>query len=201
MKPRCLVAVIVAAAACASHAALVGERISYLAYGSNMHPAVFERRRGIKPSRMSPAVAPGWRLAFDLRGGATEPSFASARPDARRELYGTLYDVTPADWARVCASEGVPFGYLAVPVRCKRLDDGEIEWAYTLAATPGPLRVADEKDEPVPSERYLGYLREGARLSGLPESWCCYLDGMSRDPSAPLPIPADDSAWAKSRGA
>ena len=148
---------------------------------------------------MSPAVAPGWRLAFDLRGGGAEPSFASARPDARRELYGALYDLTPSDWARVCASEGVPFGYLAVPCRCKRLDDGEIEWAFTLAAAPGPMRIANEADEPVPSERYLGYLREGARLSGLPESWCSYLDGMSRDPAAPLPIPAEDTAWAKGR--
>jgi len=179
--------------------ALLGDRISYLAYGSNLHPAVFERRRGIKPLAMHPAVAPGWRLAFDLRGGGAEPSFASARPDARRELYGALYELTPSDWARVCASEGVPFGYVVCPVRCRKLD-GEIEWAYTLAAAPGPMRIANEADEPVPSERYLGYLREGARLSGLPESWCSYLDGMSRDPAAPLPIPAEDTAWAKNRG-
>ena len=62
------------------------------------------------------------------------------------------------------------------------------------------MRIANEADEPVPSERYLGYLREGARLSGLPESWCSYLDDMSRDPAAPLPIPAEDTAWAKNRG-
>ena len=200
MVPRSLV-LVVAACAYESSAALLGDRISYLAYGSNLHPAVFERRRGIKPLAMSPAVAPGWRLAFDLRGGGAEPSFASARPDARRELYGALYDLTPSDWARVCASEGVPFGYVVCPVRCRKLDDGdgEIEWAYTLAAAPGPMRIANEADEPVPSERYLGYLREGARLSGLPESWCSYLDDMSRDPAAPLPIPVEDTAWAKGR--
>ena len=61
------------------------------------------------------------------------------------------------------------------------------------------MRIANEADEPVPSERYLGYLREGARLSRLPESWCRYLDDMSRDPAAPLPIPAEDTAWAKGR--
>ena len=58
------------------------------------------------------------------------------------------------------------------------------------------MRIAREADEPTPSERYLGYLREGARLSGLPDSWCSYLDDMSRDPAAPLPIPAEDTAWA-----
>ena len=134
MKPRCLLTVLVLAYD--ASAALLGDRISYLAYGSNLHPAVFERRRGIKPLAMSPAVAPGWRLAFDLRGGGAEPSFASARPDARRELYGALYDLTPSDWARVCASEGVPFGYVVCPVRCRKLDDDEIEWAFTLAAAP-----------------------------------------------------------------
>ena len=197
MKPRCGLTLLILAYE--SSAALLGDRISYLAYGSNLHPAVFERRRGIKPLAMSPAVAPGWRLAFDLRGGGTEPSFASARPDARRELYGALYDLTPSDWARVCASEGVPFGYVVCPVRCRKLDDDEVEWAFTLAAAPGPMRIANEADEPTPSERYLGYLREGARMSGLPDSWCSYLDGLSRDPAAPLPIPAEDTAWAKGR--
>ena len=99
--------------------ALLGDRISYLAYGSNLHPAVFERRRGIKPLAMSPAVAPGWRLAFDLRGGGAEPSFASARPDARRELYGALYDLTPSDWARVCASHAVQKSPFVAPTVAK----------------------------------------------------------------------------------
>ena len=94
--------------------ALLGDRISYLAYGSNLHPAVFERRRGIKPLAMSPAVAPGWRLAFDLRGGGAEPSFASARPDARRELYGALYDLDSVGLgARLCVG--------GRPVRLRRM--------------------------------------------------------------------------------
>ena len=108
---------------------------------------------------MSPAVAPGWRLAFDLRGGGAEPSFASARPDARRELYGALYDLTPSDWARVCVGGRPVRLRRRAPSAVKRLD-GEIEWAYTLAAAPGPMRIANEADEPVPSERYPRYLRK-----------------------------------------
>ena len=115
MKPRLTLLIL----AYESSAALLGDRISYLAYGSNLHPAVFERRRGIKPLAMSPAVAPGWRLAFDLRGGGAEPSFASARPDARRELYGALYDLTPSDWARVCASHAVQKSPFVAPTVAK----------------------------------------------------------------------------------
>ena len=115
MKPRLTLLML----AYESSAALLGDRISYLAYGSNLHPAVFERRRGIKPLAMSPAVAPGWRLAFDLRGGGAEPSFASARPDARRELYGALYDLMPSDWARVCASHAVQKSPFVAPTVAK----------------------------------------------------------------------------------
>jgi len=190
----------------AANAVLVGDRVSYLAFGSNMHPAVLTRKRGVEPLRSMPAAAEGWRLGFSLRGGGREPSFASAEPDGRRTLYGVLFDLEPLDWARVCATEGVPFGYLAVPVRCRPLDaDGRpdrrepVEMAWTLVASPGPARVADDADEPKPSERYLSYLREGARLSGLPAHWRDYLDGLSRDAAAPLAVDPVDAAWVADR--
>ena len=160
---------------------------------SNFHPAVFERRRGIKPLAMSPAVAPGWRLAFDLRGGGAEPSFASARPDARRALRCSIRSHSVGLGARLCVGH-VPFGYVVCPVRCRKLDaDGEIEWAYTLAAAPGPMRIAREADEPTP---VLGYLREGARLSGLPDSATTRSRRDVARSRAPAPIPAEDAARA-----
>ena len=76
----------------AASAVLVGDRVSYLAFGSNMHPAVLTRKRGVEPLRSMPAAAEGWRLGFSLRGGGREPSFASAEPDGRRTLYGVLFD-------------------------------------------------------------------------------------------------------------
>ena len=194
------VSVLLLVAAC-GESALVGRRINYFAFGSNMHPAVLTGKRGVRPYSQSAAAAEGWRLGFSVKGGGPEPSFASAEPDARRTLFGVNYELDPLDWAKVCATEGVPFGYLAVPIRCAPLDgDGTPDrsrpvWAYTLTATPGPLRVAREADEPKASERYLSYLRDGARISGLPPTWRRYLDGLSRDPSAGPAIDAGDAAW------
>ena len=72
---------------------------------------------------------------------------------------------------------------------------GKTVFAAGLAAALGahywkPIQAGVEPD---------GDKEEVARLSGLPDSWCSYLDDMSRDPAAPLPIPAEDTAWAKGR--
>lgn len=204
VRRSAIVVALAAARRCYCDAALLGRRISYFAFGSNMHPAVLTGRRGVTPLLQRPAAAEGWRLGFSLRGGGGEPSFASAEPDARKTLYGSLVDLAPGDWAKVCATEGVPLAYLALPCRCRPLDaagnpdpNAEAVWAYTLTTAPGPLRVSKEADEPLPSERYLSYLRSGARLSGLPAPYRAYLDGLSRDPGSPPDGAIDpaDAAW------
>mmetsp|Transcript_24989 Transcript_24989/g.75000 ORF Transcript_24989/g.75000 Transcript_24989/m.75000 type:complete len:198 (+) Transcript_24989:537-1130(+) len=176
--------------------ALVGRRVTYFAFGSNMHPAVLRGRRGIEPFSQTAAKAPGWRLGFSIRGGGAEPSFASAELDARRTLYGICYELSPADWAKVQLTEGVPVGYVPVPIRCLPVDaPGDPIWAFTLSATPGPGRINNIDDEPVPSERYLGYLRRGARHGRLPTEWIEYLDALSRDPTAEIPMSDADREW------
>ena len=51
----------------AANAVLVGDRVSYLAFGSNMHPAVLTRKRGVEPLlQLSPAVG---RVLIPVGGG------------------------------------------------------------------------------------------------------------------------------------
>ena len=124
MKPWCATLLL----AYEASAALLGDRISYLAYGSNLHPAVFERRRGIKPLAMSPAVAPGWRLAFDLRGGGATlvdedaDGYIVSLPASRVETYVPFYPLnaqTPAPVLRHAIAlvwpEPLPLERVAVP--------------------------------------------------------------------------------------
>lgn len=94
------------------------DSVLYFAYGSNMNSAVFEGRRGIKPTFKRPAVALDTRLCFSAIGAPPfEPSFASVEPSEGVKCHGVLYEISTWDWLKVCASEGVPFGYQIVPLR------------------------------------------------------------------------------------
>mmetsp|Transcript_7779 Transcript_7779/g.15270 ORF Transcript_7779/g.15270 Transcript_7779/m.15270 type:complete len:209 (-) Transcript_7779:380-1006(-) len=115
-----------------------GVAVSYFAYGANMATKkVLEGRRRITPlCRGQPAVADGYRLAFTLPGiSPSEPAFASLElaDDASSQCHGVVYSLSPFDWLRLCASEGVPFGYqvIELPVR---LYDGRYCNVFSLQA-------------------------------------------------------------------
>ena len=129
--------------------------VSYFAYGSNMHPAIFEGVRAIAPVSAQPAALRDHRLAFNLLGGAAEPSFAGLEPARGAVCHGVLYELTAADFARVCATEGVPLAYapLRVTVEAGARAAPRARAAWTLRAAAGPMRARAERDEPTPSER------------------------------------------------
>ena len=61
----------------------------------------------------------GHRLAFTALGlPPFEPSFASLEPSRSGEdrCHGVLYTLSTLDWLRVCASEGVPLGFVQLEV-------------------------------------------------------------------------------------
>ena len=94
------------------------DSVFYFAYGSNMNSAVFEGRRGIRPTFKIPAVALDTRLCFSAIGiPPFEPSFASVEPSKGVQCHGVLYEISYWDWLKVCASEGVPLGYQIVSLR------------------------------------------------------------------------------------
>ena len=74
-----------------------------------------------------------------------------------------------------CASEGVPLAYRIITVSVKRYD-GRERRAYTLQAA---VRFPGGALERAPSRRYLDLIRDGARESGLRDSWLEKLDSIS----------------------
>ena len=104
--------------------------ILHFAYGANMDPAVLGRRGLTGPAWATPAVARGWRLAFNHRaayanleeGGSpaeAREGLASHPPDTTpppppppppppwpADPHGVLYGLAPADWAALVAAEG-----------------------------------------------------------------------------------------------
>ena len=104
--------------------------ILHFAYGANMDPAVLGRRGLTGPAWATPAVARGWRLAFNHRaayanleeGGSpaeAREGLASHPPDTTpppppppppppwpADPHGVLYGLAPPDWAALVAAEG-----------------------------------------------------------------------------------------------
>ena len=176
-----------------------GLSVAYFAFGANMARSVLTGRRGVVPLDAAPGRVKGHTLAFNLPGiPLVEPAFASierAEPDA--ECHGVLYTLTPEDWLKVCATEGVfsPFGmggYRVVSLPVALYDERTVP-AFTLQA--GGARVPSAMSLP-PSERYLNLLKEGARENGLSLEWQRYLARIKPSPFSVVQPPerprADD---------
>ena len=135
----------------------------------------------------TPAVAYGKRLAFTALGlPPLEPSFASVESSTPSdECHGVLYEISELDWLKVCATEGVPFGYmeehLMVTPYAAHLNESE-PWesqsepsevsARTLRWRQPQTFLGLPPVEPFPpSLRYMGLLRAGAAEAGLAMSW------------------------------
>lgn len=178
------------------------ESIAYLAYGSNLASKTFRGRRGIKPLESHPVFVPTLNLEFDLPGVPyLEPCFAnvSVHPDVKytpeleknfnpvltganladrpHGLYGVVYMVTPADYAKIIMTEGGGASYKDELVVCYPLDENfaPIE-AHTLHAGPPSTRVIDPPQECSP--RYLNLLVDGSKEHNLPDKWVGYLSSL-----------------------
>jgi len=91
----------------------------YFAYGSNVLPDTMKNLRRIRAANATAAVLPDYELAFNVPGSPLfEPSAASVRPNeaAGAAVHGVLYRLGTLDFAKVSATEGVPFAYRWEPV-------------------------------------------------------------------------------------
>ena len=146
------------------------EPLWYFAYGSNMSPAIFTDRRGIRPLAVRWGWLDGYRLCFDLPIGSGERACANITRDGSARVAGVLYAITAADAEHLDRTEGVPQGvYTRVAVS---------------VATDGPERVAAFTYESAsrqpgrrPSARYIGLLLDGARANDLPAEYRAWLEG------------------------
>ena len=63
----------------------------YFAYGSNMSPAIFLERRGMRPLATRWGWLAGYRLCFDLPIGPGERGCATVDPAEGARIAGVLY--------------------------------------------------------------------------------------------------------------
>src|SRR6185436_11277275 len=122
----------------------VDDTVWYFAYGSNMSPATFVGRRGMRPLATRWGWLDGYRLRFDLPIGPGERGCANVEPAAHARVAGVVYRISHEDAQRLDRTE---LGYRRAPVEVL-VDDGERVAAFTYESS---VRVAGRK----PSARYL----------------------------------------------
>eukprot|EP00542_Grammatophora_oceanica_P010533 CAMPEP_0194037724 /NCGR_PEP_ID=MMETSP0009_2-20130614/10050_1 /TAXON_ID=210454 /ORGANISM="Grammatophora oceanica, Strain CCMP 410" /LENGTH=178 /DNA_ID=CAMNT_0038679987 /DNA_START=223 /DNA_END=759 /DNA_ORIENTATION=+ len=127
------------------------------------------------------AVLPDYQLRFDVPGAPLfEPSAASVKPFEGDHVHGVLYTLSAADFAKVGATEGVPFGYRWS--RCKVVpyignEDAAGREALTrardLAVTAFTLIATNRSpgDDIPPSKSYLELIQRGAKEFKMDESY------------------------------
>ena len=144
------------------------ERCWYFGYGSNMSPAIFCERRGMRPLASRWGWLDGHALRFDLPVGPGERGVANVVPEVGARTCGVLYLLASDDCARLDRSEGVHVGwYRRAPVQV--LAEGrEPVAAFTYCSA-----FSDRRRKP--SARYLGLLLDGARHHGLPAEYVGFL--------------------------
>lgn len=110
--------------------------------------------------------------------------------------HGVLYTITPTDWLRLLASEGVPFAYRPIEITAESYCGRRVQ-AMSLSAAPClPLprpclpdaaTCGAAEGAPRPSQRYLLLLRKGALEAGLAATCIKYLSLQRAPGSSPAP--------------
>ncbi|KAL8797617.1 MAG: hypothetical protein Q9182_007180 [Xanthomendoza sp. 2 TL-2023] len=196
----------------------------YLAYGSNLSASTFRGVRGIRPLAALNVLVPELVMTFDLPGlPYTEPCFANtayrttppttpaqpatsddektplvptySNPHWNKGMVGVVYEVTPADYAHIIATEGGGAAYQDVLVSCHPLDRDsssvplhphtpafKAHTLYCPISPPGsnPPKTGGRYSRPdpeyaQPSQRYLNLITTGAAEHALPLEYRDYL--------------------------
>lgn len=147
----------------------MSEPLWYFAYGSNMSPAIFVERRGLKPITSTWGWLEGWRLCFDLPVGPGERGVANVVPAEGARLCGVLYRITPEEAEHLDRTEGVGGGFYERVEVMVAATTGERILAFTYHSK---FSTQGRK----PSPRYIGLLLDGARVHGLPPDYLAVLN-------------------------
>lgn len=140
----------------------------YFAYGSNLDPDTFLRRRGMHPLAAARTVLQGYRLTFDLPVGPGERGVANVRADPDAVVHGVAYLVTTAEAEFLDKTEGVPKVYQRRPVR---LAPSPVGVPASLSGAAFTYESPHGVDGRKPSARYLGLILRGAKHHALPAAW------------------------------
>ena len=156
----------------------------YFAYGENMHPQVIAQRCG-DARVLGVGRLDGFRLEFFGHSGKWDGAVESVVPDPAACLFGVLYELDFSvgeglDEHLDARMDGTG-GHFHYPVDIHLEDGTTTDALMYILSSMGPARP--------PSEDYLRFLAEGARLNSLPEAYVEQLSARaSRVPRYEVPL-------------
>lgn len=141
-------------------------------YGSNLDDAQLVTRCPGR-AKVGIAVLRGHRLCFPRLSALRGCGVSSIEPAAGREVWGVVHRLGVEDLAALDGFEGYQPGRAAGLNRYNRV---AVVVEIGSAATEVQTYVAVPTDSPpAPDAHYLGQIRTGARLHGLPEAYQAWL--------------------------
>jgi gamma-glutamylcyclotransferase (GGCT)/AIG2-like uncharacterized protein YtfP len=147
----------------------------YFAYGSNMDRGSMQHYcpRAVP---IGAALLPGHSLEFNHFSAPRGCGVADIEPSESAEVWGVLYEVPDEELARLDGMEsqsGEPNPYRSMDVMVY-LDGDE-----SRAVPARTYAVADKEPGQQPSPEYMQLLAGSARLQGVPEEYCQWLEGLA----------------------
>ncbi len=144
----------------------------YFAYGSNLDPTQMQNRCP-DSHPLSPAWLPNHRLAFTRYSSAWQCGVADIVATPNSQVWGLLYQISPADLKNLDHYEGYPNAYtrLQTNIHTKEAIRPDV-WVYTVC----------EKGEFItPKAVYLDIIKKAATTYSYPDH---YRDFLARIPVA-----------------
>jgi hypothetical protein len=174
-----------------------GKHIYNFAFGSNLNPSKV-KTRNMYPVTSCRGVLRGWQLLFNHNGGYGNIEETSVvqqenmdlsplcggrkkRKNSARssrlpeEVHGVLLQLTREEFGRL-AWEEYAYNTIEVPIEVYSEDTKEVAIQYALAFKTAECAVTTSTT--LPSKRYIKLIQQGARASGIQESYCEWLEGI-----------------------
>ena len=158
-----------------------GHFIWNFAFGSNLSPDKV-RSRGMKPASVQLGVLRGWSLLFNHNGGfgnietvekMKKDGYDVSRLSPPAEVHGALLLFPRKEFANL-AWEEYAYDTVEVAVEVCGPDGSTKQVQQALAFKTNPCALASSNN--LPSARYIGIIRQGARAMGVEPSYCDWLE-------------------------
>jgi len=146
----------------------------YFAYGSNLDVQQMQHRCAETVRLVAPGCLRGYTLVFNAYSSSWGGGVADVVVAPQREVWGLVYDISPAGLEHLDVYEGYPHLYTRF--------QGTIDTSGSVLSAVWIYTVVHKQEFIPPSQAYLSILQRAARCFDFPEAYRVFLDGIAIRP-------------------